>query len=96
MVELVAPAFLAPLLLGAAAIVAALRPGRRPAGLPRLAEMAAFGALLLALANVPVLVRGGPMTLALGDGPLLLALRLDVVSATMALLVAFVGWVVVR
>jgi NAD(P)H-quinone oxidoreductase subunit 5 len=96
MVELVAPAFLAPLLLGAAAIVAALRPGRRPAGLPRLAEMAAFGALLLALANLPVLVRGGPMTLALGDGPLLLALRLDVVSATLALLVAFVGWVVVR
>jgi NAD(P)H-quinone oxidoreductase subunit 5 len=38
----------------------------------------------------------GPLTTGWGGGALLIALRLDAVSATMTLLVAFVGWVVVR
>jgi NAD(P)H-quinone oxidoreductase subunit 5 len=38
----------------------------------------------------------GSGTLVLLDSPVLISLRLDAVSATMALLVAFVGWVVVR
>ena len=38
----------------------------------------------------------GPLTVGSGNGPLRIAFRLDAVSATMALLVAFVGWVVMR
>jgi NAD(P)H-quinone oxidoreductase subunit 5 len=58
------------------------------------AELAALTTLALALAGVIWLILVGPAVLALGSG--LLALRLDPVSATMGLLVAFVGWIVVR
>jgi NAD(P)H-quinone oxidoreductase subunit 5 len=90
------PLSLAPLPLLAAAVLAALRPGRRPGAIPTLAEGAALAALALALAGVLWLILAGPSVLVLGAGPALLALRLDPVSATMGLLVAFVGWVVVR
>ena len=63
---LTAPGFLAPLLLLAAALAAALRPGRRPTGIPRLAEAAAIGALLLAAADMVQLVLAGPATLGFG------------------------------
>ena len=88
--------FLAPLPLLLVAILAALRPGRRPAAVPLLAEGAAGLAMVLALGGVVQLVLMGPQTAAMGQGAGLVALRLDAVSATMALLVAFVGWVVVR
>jgi NAD(P)H-quinone oxidoreductase subunit 5 len=93
------PAFvplLGPLALIAISILAALRPDRRPAPVPRLAEVAALLALALAMAGVAKVVFAGPATLSTGSGALLLALRLDAVSATMALLVSFVGWIVVR
>jgi NAD(P)H-quinone oxidoreductase subunit 5 len=86
----------APILLLAVACLALARPGLRPGGLPRLAEIAALGGVALAVASVGQLILGGPATVGFGGGPVLMALRLDAVSATMALLVAFVGWVVVR
>ena len=86
----------APILLLAIAAFALTRPGRRPGALPRLAEMAALGVLALALAGMAQLIAFGPSTTAFGDGATLIAFRHDALSATMALLVAFVGWVVVR
>lgn len=88
------PLSLAPLPLLAAAGLAALRPGRRPGVIPLVAEGAALVALALAVAGVLWLTLVGPTDLAMGSG--FVALRLDPVSATMGLLVAFVGWIVVR
>ena len=88
--------FLAPLPLLLAALVAALRPGRRPAGTPMMAEAAAFLALALGLGGAIQLALGDARALSVGSGALELGLRQDAVSATMALLVGFVGWVVVR
>ncbi len=83
---------LAPLLLLAVAALAARSPGRRPGALPRLSELAALGALALGALGVAQLLLIGPVSL--GGGALIL--RLDAVSATMALLVGFVGWIVMR
>ncbi len=83
---------LAPLLLLAVAALAARSPGRRPGALPRLSELAALGALALGALGVGQLLLAGPVSL--GGGALIL--RLDAVSATMALLVGFVGWIVMR
>ncbi len=85
--------FLAPMLLLAAAIPLALSPGRRPGRLPRLAEIAALAALVLALAGLAPLWLVGPQTLTVYG---LALLRLDAISVTLATLVAFVGWVIVR
>jgi NADH:ubiquinone oxidoreductase subunit 5 (subunit L)/multisubunit Na+/H+ antiporter MnhA subunit len=84
---------LAPLVLMAGALFFAARPGRRPGQLPALAEGATLVALALGLAGLVHLWAFGPQTLTLGALDLV---RLDAVSATMALLVGFVGWVVVR
>ena len=87
----------APLLLVAPAALGLARPGRRPGLAPVLAEGAAFGALLIAMASLAVLILHGA-----GDSTLIgwagigLSARLDAVSVTMLLLVAFVGWIVVR
>ena len=86
----------APVLLLGVASLALFQPGRRPGALPRLAEGAALGVLVLALASVVQLIAYGSATVGFGGGPALIAFRLDAISATMALLVAFVGWVVVR
>ncbi len=86
----------APLVLLAVAPFALARPGRRPGSLPRLAELAAFAALVLAIGGAVQIALSGPKTVSIGSGPWLLALRLDVVSAVMAVLVGFVGWVVLR
>ena len=83
----------APLLLFAAALAFVARPGRRPGRLPAGAEAATLGALGFGLAGLIQLWVAGPQTLGWGAISLL---RLDAVSVTMALLVAFVGWVVVR
>lgn len=84
---------LAPVLLLTAALPFAARPGRRPARLPALAEAATLAAVGLGLAGAAQLLYAGPQVLIMGD---LAVARLDAVSVTMALLVAFVGWVVVR
>ena len=86
--------FLSPLLVLGAALLFVGRPGSRPGQLPRLAEGAALAALGLAVANLLQLVALGPLSLAMPNG--LDLLRLDAISASMTLLVTFVGWVVVR
>ncbi len=87
---------LAPLLLLAVAALALMRPHRRPKALPALAEAASIATLALALLSLAQLLLNGPQAVAIGEGALTLVLRLDAISATMVLLVAFVGWVVVR
>ncbi len=84
---------LSPLLLLAAALAFAVCPGRRPGRLLGLAEAATLAALALGLAGLAQLWATGPQVLHLGGVGLL---RLDPISLTMALLVAFVGWVVIR
>ena len=86
-----------PVLLLLTAAFAFMRKGRRPTLVPALAEVAAFAALLIALASLAVLTRHGPGDSGLiGRGGIGLSVRLDAVSVTMLLLVAFVGWIVVR
>jgi len=96
-VSLIPPlTFLAPLVLLAVALLAIPRPGRRPGRLPALAEGATLVAVALAALGVLQLLAFGPRSSGLGEGAVFFALRLDAISATMALLVSFVGWVVVR
>jgi NAD(P)H-quinone oxidoreductase subunit 5 len=96
MTSLLPLSFLAPLVLLAMAALAAQRPGRRPLAVPRYAEAAAAAALALSAAGLVQFLAYGPLSAAMGSGAGLLAFRLDAVSATLALLVAFVGWIVVR
>ncbi len=96
MTSLIPLSLLAPLILLACAGLAAAQPGRRPGRLPMLAEGAALAALVLAAAGAAQLALAGPSTFGFGSGALLVAFRLDAVSATMALLVAFIGWIVTR
>ena len=88
---------LAPLVLALAGLLAVLRPMPRigwRAGLP---EAAAFTALLVSLASAALLVAEGPGTSPLlGAGGVGLSVRLDAVSATMLVLVSFIGWIVTR
>lgn len=87
----------APVLLCAAAALGWLRPGRRPPLVAAIAEVSAFCALIIALAALGLLVfLGSGSSPVLGWSGIGLAVRLDAVSATMLLLVAFVGWIVVR
>ena len=87
----------APLLLLGAAVFGFARPGRRPPLVPIVAEGAAFGALLIAVTSLAILlVRGAGTSMLLGLGGIGLSVRLDAVSATMFLLVGFIGWIVVR
>ena len=88
---------IAPAVLLLAAAFAFTRPGQRPQLVPQLSEAAALVALAAALGAAALVVAQGS-----GTGPLIgigevgLSSRLDAVSATMLVLVAFVGWVVVR
>ena len=84
---------LAPLLLLAVALAFVARPGRRPGRLPALAEAVTLATFGLALGGVAQLWSTGPQVLTMGGVAIV---RLDAVSVTMALLVAFIGWVVVR
>ncbi len=83
----------APLVLLAAAAAVLTKPGRRPGRLPILAEAAALAALALGFAGLIQLWVTEPQVLTLGG---LALVRLDPISVTLALLVAFVGWVVIR
>ncbi len=88
---------LAPILLAAAAVALHLRRDLAPQVAATWAERATLGALAIAGVALVVLLFAGS-----GDGGLPLGLaavissRLDVVSVTMLLLVAFIGWVVTR
>lgn len=85
--------FLAPLILLVAALPFLLRSGRRPGAMTQSAELAALGALAMALAGPVQFWSMGPLALRLEGLPLL---RLDAISVTLATLVSFVGWIVVR
>lgn len=88
---------LAPLALLAVASYARQSPGRRPETLPKIAEWASLAALAVALLSAVILLIQGA-----GTAPLIglfgigFAPRVDAISAIMMVLVAFVGWVVLR
>jgi len=88
---------LAPAALLYVAYLASKEPGQRPRRVLEMATWATLGSLGIAGASLLVLVTAGS-----GTSPLIglagvgLSVRLDVVSVSMLLLVAFVGWVVVR
>lgn len=87
----------APLVLLLAAALGVLRPGRRPLLLPAMAEGAALLALLVAIGSLGLLIAlGAGESGLIGWGGVGLSVRLDAVSATMLVLVAFVGWIVLR
>ena len=86
-----------PVILLLAALFALQSRARRPRVLPKLAEGAALIALVAAIASAVVLALQGPGTASVAIMDRIgLATRLDAVSATMLVLVAFVGWVVLR
>lgn len=90
-------ALMAPAALGLVALSAPFFPGMRPRPLPRLAECAALLSLVVAVAVAGLVVARGAMTGPLiGWGGVGLSSRLDVISAAMLVLVAFVGWIVLR
>jgi NAD(P)H-quinone oxidoreductase subunit 5 len=90
-------ALISPLVLILGAVVALARPGASPIPLPKFIEFAALAALATAVFSALLLIVQGS-----GTSPLLglvgigFSTKLDVVSATMLVLVAFVGWIVVR
>ncbi|MEL7198594.1 MAG: proton-conducting transporter membrane subunit [Pseudomonadota bacterium] len=89
-------AFFAPVVLILAAFIALTRPGKRPGFVPLLSEWSALTAAFLAAIGLAQVAIGGSLKSGVLDGPLALFLRADLVSATMALLVGFIGWIVMR
>ncbi|WP_322891729.1 MULTISPECIES: proton-conducting transporter membrane subunit [unclassified Yoonia] len=87
-------ALFAPLVLAIAALAFAARPGRRPGGLLQLAQGATLSAFALAVGGLVQLLLSGPAQAMFVDG--LIGLRMDAVSATLSLLVTFLGWVILR
>ncbi len=84
-----------PLILGAA--IGFSNTGLRPRYVPGLAEGAALLTLVAAFASAAGLIFFGPgVSPVIGLEGVGLAVRLDAVSAVMLLLVAFIGWIVVR
>ena len=89
--------FAAPAVLVASAAVNFFNPGRRATDALRLAEAATLVTIMVALISVGLLVRQGPFESGLiGMNGFGLSARIDAVSATMFVLVAFIGWVVKR
>lgn len=84
---------LAPLVAAALGLALA----RGSAGLAsKLAELGALGALALAIVAVAGVLVGETATMAIGVDPAGLDLRVEPISATLQLLISFVGWVVIR
>lgn len=90
-------ALIAPAVLLCAAIAAFLGPGKRPPLVPKLTEAAALVALLAAIGSaVLLIVEDAHSGSLLGIAGIGFSTRLDVVSASMLVLVAFIGWIVLR
>lgn len=90
-------AYLAPIALIVAAVLAFRGPAMRPGPVLRTAEALTLAALAAAALACVALIAGGAATSGLiGVFGLGLSARLDTVSAVMLLLVSFIGWVVVR
>lgn len=90
-------AFLAPVLLVAASLVALAQPGARPSLVLRASRLATLGAFAVALASAAALALEGAATSPLlGAAGIGFSVRLDALSAVMFLLVSFIGAVVVQ
>ena len=89
-------ALLAPAFLLAAALAMSRQPGLRPARVAWLPEGASLVALAIAALSTLQVIAWGPARLTILDGAFALGLRADAISATMTLLVAFIGWIVIR
>ena len=85
---------LAPLIFIMVAFAALLQPGQRPGLVLRLAEFGAIAAFVVAVASAIMLAQFGAATHTVAW--LGASVQLDMVSATMLLLVTFIGWVVIR
>jgi NAD(P)H-quinone oxidoreductase subunit 5 len=87
----------APLILFLAAAFAPFAALRQPRGFLLIANAATLGAVGVSLAALAMLISAGPTTSTLlGVNGIGISVRLDALSITMQLLVAFIGWVVVR
>ncbi len=88
---------LAPALLLAGAALAAFNPGLRPRRMLRFVEGAALLSIVVALGAIAcTAVLGGAESPLIGWAGIGLSVRLDAVSLSMLLLVAFIGWIVLR
>lgn len=87
---------LAPLALVPAMLLALARPGKRPAALPHLSELSALAAFVFAAAGLAQSAFGTPTGVTVFAVPLRLGLRADPVAASIASLVGFIGWIVLR
>lgn len=88
---------LSPLLFLLASFVAFRAQGQRPRLAIRVAEIAAIGSIVVAIASAITLTLHGPSsTPVVGFGILSFSSRLDLVSLVMLSLVSFIGWVVLR
>jgi NAD(P)H-quinone oxidoreductase subunit 5 len=90
-------AYAAPIALVMAAVVGGLQPGLRPRWTLLAGRIATLAALLVAVSGLVWVVWQGPATSPLiGSGGAGLAVRLDMLSAIMLVLVTFIGVVVVQ
>jgi NAD(P)H-quinone oxidoreductase subunit 5 len=96
MPDAITETMIAPLALVPAIIFALLRPGQRPGSLPMLSELSAFCALGLTIVGLAQTILNSSTGFSVLDGPFALALRADLVAASMATLVGFIGWIVMR
>jgi NAD(P)H-quinone oxidoreductase subunit 5 len=92
----IALSLIAPLVFVPVILLALARPGKRPGILPRLAEGAAFLAFMLALTGLAQTALAPLPPVSVFGGIFALALRSDLVAASMASLVGFIGWIVMR
>ena len=89
--------FAAPLALLLSAAIAFITPRRSVRSVARLAEAAALVAIAVAVIAAVALITHGPVdSRVIGLSGVGFSARLDAVSMTLALLVSFVGWIVVR
>lgn len=90
-------AFLAPLFLFTGGFLALRNPGIRPGRIPKIAEWLALAAFSVSLfLTIALVFLGSQTSLLIGMAGIGFSARVDVVSATMLLLVSFIGWVVLR
>ncbi len=96
MLAAITPTMIAPLALLPVILLAALRPDKRPGRLPLLSELVAFAAFALTLAGLAQVALGHASTATSPAAPLPFSLRADLVAASLAALVGFIGWIVMR
>ncbi|MCZ8369749.1 MAG: proton-conducting transporter membrane subunit [Porphyrobacter sp.] len=96
MPDAITETMIAPLALLPAILLALVTPGKRPGSLPMLAELAAFAAFGLTLVGLAQTALGTYTGITILEAPFTLALRADLVASSIAALVGFIGWIVMR